>query len=150
MTAGSPTRRQRQSKHKRGDFKQIAPGHRQAALPMLDPGEYRLDITEDRKNRQIAYPPVGFTSSYNPNSELPRPTSICLCSPNRLEQVAEKSIPIQPDPGKIQYHAYLPAIWAMLVSLASMLFLMEVAIGRLLLGEASEPLIPSLSSRALG
>ncbi|MGH7853295.1 MAG: VWA domain-containing protein [Candidatus Binatia bacterium] len=56
-----------------GVLTKLAPGHSQAVLPASDPGDYRIDITEDRGGRRIAYPPVGYNLSYSVNSELPRP-----------------------------------------------------------------------------
>jgi hypothetical protein len=56
-----------------GVLTRLAPGHYQAVLPASEPGDYRIDITEDRGGRRIAYPPVGYSLSYSVNSELPRP-----------------------------------------------------------------------------
>jgi len=56
-----------------GVFTKLAPGHYQAVLPASEPGDYRIDITEDRGGRRIAYPPVGYNLSYSVSSELPRP-----------------------------------------------------------------------------
>lgn len=121
-----------------GAFKQIAPGHHQAALPMLAPGEYRVDITEERKNRPIAYPPVGFTSSYNPRSELPRP-DINLPLLAKLAESSGGEI----NPTSVQIienstvtDTYHP-LWGLLAAFAAILFLLEVAARKLLLGESS-------------
>jgi Mg-chelatase subunit ChlD len=56
-----------------GILAKLAPGHYQANLPLTTPGDYRIDLTEDRGGRQIAFPPVGYTLSYDQTSELPRP-----------------------------------------------------------------------------
>ena len=56
-----------------GTLTKLAPGHYQAVLPASEPGDYRIDITEDRGGRRIPFPPVGYTLSYSLNSELPRP-----------------------------------------------------------------------------
>jgi len=55
-----------------GALAKLAPGHYQANLPLTTPGDYRIDLTEDRGGRQIAFPPVGYTLSYDQTSELPR------------------------------------------------------------------------------
>jgi uncharacterized membrane protein len=55
-----------------GTLKKLADGHFQAALPIYTPGDYRIEVTEERKNRQIAYPPVGYTLSHIFDSEIPR------------------------------------------------------------------------------
>jgi Mg-chelatase subunit ChlD len=56
-----------------GALTTLAPGHYQAVLPASEPGDYRIDITEDRGGRRIAYPPVGYNLSYSVSSERPRP-----------------------------------------------------------------------------
>jgi len=56
-----------------GVLTKLAPGHYQAVLPASDPGDYRIDITEDRGGRRIPYPPVGYNLSYSVSSEMPRP-----------------------------------------------------------------------------
>ena len=55
-----------------GALKKLADGHFQAALPIHARGDYRIEITEDRKNGQISYPPIGYTLSSTFDSELPR------------------------------------------------------------------------------
>ena len=57
-----------------GSLKKLAAGHFQAALPVSAPGDYHIELTEERKNRQIPYPSIGYTlSSYTFDSEIPRP-----------------------------------------------------------------------------
>jgi uncharacterized membrane protein len=56
-----------------GALAKLAPGHYQATLPLTIPDDYRIDLTEDRGGRRIAFPPVGYTLSYDQTSELPRP-----------------------------------------------------------------------------
>ena len=55
-----------------GTLKKLADGHFQATLPIHAPGDYHIEVTEERKNRQISYPPIGYTLSYIFDSELPR------------------------------------------------------------------------------
>ena len=55
-----------------GTLKKLADGHFQTALPIHAPGDYRIEVTEERKNRQISYPPIGYTLSYLFDSEIPR------------------------------------------------------------------------------
>jgi uncharacterized membrane protein len=55
-----------------GTLKKLADGHLQAALPIYTPGDYRIEVTEERKNRQISYPPIGYTLSHVFDSEIPR------------------------------------------------------------------------------
>lgn len=56
-----------------GALAKLAPGHYQAVLPVSEPGDYRIDILEDRGGKRIAFPPVGYSLPYSLNSELPRP-----------------------------------------------------------------------------
>jgi len=56
-----------------GALAKLAPGHYQATLPLTVLGDYRIELTEDRGGRHIAFPPVGYTLSYDQTSELPRP-----------------------------------------------------------------------------
>jgi Ca-activated chloride channel family protein len=57
-----------------GSLKKLAAGHFQAALPISAPGDYHIELTEERKNRQIPYPSIGYTlPSYTFDSEIPRP-----------------------------------------------------------------------------
>jgi uncharacterized membrane protein len=55
-----------------GTLKKLADGHFQAALPIYVPGDYHIEVTEDRQNRQIRYPAIGYTLSYIFDSEFPR------------------------------------------------------------------------------
>lgn len=120
-----------------GPLKKIAPGHFQAALPMLGPGEHRIDLTEDRKGRKIAYPPVAFTSTYDPKRELPRP-DVNLPLLTKLAQTSGGEI----NPRSIQkverQHntAIHQPIRGPLIVLAFALFILEVAVRRLFLGES--------------
>jgi len=56
-----------------GSLTKLAPGHFQATLPVSNQGDYRIDMTEDRGGRQIAFPPVGYSLPYGQNSEMPKP-----------------------------------------------------------------------------
>ncbi len=55
-----------------GSLNQLAPGHYQAVLPVTRRGDYRIDIVEERGGRRVPFPPVGYSLSYDLNSELPR------------------------------------------------------------------------------
>jgi uncharacterized membrane protein len=56
-----------------GVLKKLAKGHYQTALPLSAPGDYRIEVTEERRGRRLAYPPIGYTLPYELNSEVPRP-----------------------------------------------------------------------------
>ena len=120
-----------------GTLKKIAPGHFQAALPMLAPGEHRIDLTEDRKGRKIAYPPVGFTSTYDPKRELPRP-DVNLPLLTKLAQTSGGEInPRSIQNVERQHNTVIhQPIRGPLIVLAFVLFILEVAVRRLFLGES--------------
>jgi uncharacterized membrane protein len=61
------------SRKAEGMLTKLAPGHYQALLPVGEPGDYRIDVVEDRGGRRIAFPPIGYNLPYHLNSELPRP-----------------------------------------------------------------------------
>lgn len=56
-----------------GSLAKLAPGHYQATLPITNPGDYRIDLTEDRGGRRIAFPPLGYMFGYTQKTEMPRP-----------------------------------------------------------------------------
>jgi len=56
-----------------GTLDKLAPGHYQVALPIFDPGDYRIDLLEERSGRKIPFPPIGYTLAYDKSSEVPRP-----------------------------------------------------------------------------
>ena len=56
-----------------GTLTRLAPGHYQIPLPVDQTGDYRIGITEVRDGRHIPFPPIGYTLSYDANSEMPRP-----------------------------------------------------------------------------
>jgi Ca-activated chloride channel homolog len=120
-----------------GTLKRVAVGHYQATLPMLVPGEYRIDITEERKGRKIPYPPVGFTSTFDPKREMPRP-EVNLSLLTRLAQTSGGEV--NPASVKILERQYVtktsqPAR-GLLIVLAAVLFFFEIAARRLFLGES--------------
>jgi Ca-activated chloride channel homolog len=120
-----------------GILKKIAAGHFQSTLPILPPGEYRIDLVEERKGRMIGYPPVGFTASYDPKRELPRP-DLNLALLTRLAEISGGEInPRFTDKVEKEHTAAThQPIRAPLVALAFILFILEVAVRRLFLAEA--------------
>ena len=56
-----------------GTLRKLAPGHYQAELPISVPGDYRIELTEERRGRRIPYPPIGYTLPYDRESEIARP-----------------------------------------------------------------------------
>ena len=121
-----------------GAFKKLAPGHFQAALPNTPPGDYRIDLTEERSSRRLAYPSVGYTLPYGANSEQPR----LEFNNQLLDKLAQVSGgEINPKlstraPEAQATKSYRP-FRNPLIGLVFALFLLEIAFRRLLLAETA-------------
>jgi Ca-activated chloride channel homolog len=120
-----------------GMLTKLAPGHYQAILPASQPGDYRIDIVEDRGSRRIPFPPVGYSLSYSINSEFPRPEF----NMRLLSRVAEATGgEINPKAGDARITAAISRTHAPLkqplIVLAFCLFLLEVALRKLAFAEA--------------
>jgi hypothetical protein len=120
-----------------GILKAVATGHLQAALPTLPIGEYRIDLVEERKGREIAYPPVGFTATYDPKRELPRP-DVNVALLRRLAEASGGEInPISVEKVERQHtSAVHEPLRGPLIVVAFALFIFEIAVRRLFLGES--------------
>jgi Ca-activated chloride channel homolog len=120
-----------------GTLRKLVPGHYQVPLPISAPGEYRIELTEERRGRRIPYPPIGYTLPYDRESEISRPDfNIDLLS--RLAQATGGEINPQPlDAASKQSvtRNYQPMRQPLIV-LAFVLFLLEVAARKLLFSEA--------------
>lgn len=55
-----------------GVLRRLAPGHYQTGLPFSSPGDYRMELSEERRGQRILYPPLGYTLAFHPRSEIPR------------------------------------------------------------------------------
>lgn len=122
-----------------GALKRLAPGRYQADLPFAAPGDYRIDLKEERRGLAVAYPPLGYTlrAVDNNAAEVARPEfNLPL-----LERVAEATGG-EMNPGAVEERrpeAAAPAarpLRAYLILAAALLFLLEVFFRRLYLGEA--------------
>lgn len=119
-----------------GALTPLAPGHHQATLPISSPGDYRIELFEERQGRRINLPPIGYTLPYELSAEQPRPefnTGLLL----KLAQASGGEInPTSPDSLKKQIvtKSYAPHRQALML-LAFALFLAEVAARKLLFSE---------------
>ncbi|HET7393060.1 MAG TPA: VWA domain-containing protein [Candidatus Binatia bacterium] len=120
-----------------GILQKIAAGHFQSTLPILPPGEYRIDLVEERKGRVITYPPVGFTATYDPKRELPRP-DVNLTLLTRLAEISGGEVNPKSIEKVERQHttATHQPIRAPLMAVAFALFILEIAVRRLFLGES--------------
>ncbi len=55
-----------------GMLKRLASGHYQAGLPITVPGDYVIQLTEERHGHRLSLPAVRYTLPYNLSTELPR------------------------------------------------------------------------------
>jgi len=119
-----------------GALSKLAPGHHQASLPISSPGDFRIELFEERQGRRITLPPIGYTLPYELSAEQPRPelnTDLLL----KLAQASGGEInPRSPDSLKKQIvtKSYAPHRQALML-LAFALFLAEVAARILLFSE---------------
>jgi Ca-activated chloride channel family protein len=122
-----------------GILHKLAPGHYQVDLPISQPGDYRVDLLEERGGRKIAFPPIGYTLPYDINSEVPRPDF----NTRLLSRLAEATGgEINPQPPQARHvsndmvtKTYEPLRQPFII-LAFCLFLLEVAVRKFLFGES--------------
>jgi len=120
-----------------GTLTKLAPGHFQAVLPVAASGDYRVDITEDRAGQRIALPPVAYTLAYDSSTEMPRPEFNYRLLSRLAEGSGGEINP--PAPNSLRRESlsknYRPVRQPLLV-LACLLFLVEVALRRLVFAES--------------
>ena len=116
-----------------GTLQKLATGHYQVALPLSAPGDYHVELTEERRGRRVTYPPVGYSLAYELGSEIPRP-DFNLSLLNTLAQTSGGEI----NPESLEFlqkqdltNIYRPLRQA-LIMWAAALFLLEIAARKLL------------------
>ncbi len=119
-----------------GSLTKLASGHYQAILPVTSPGDYRIDLVEDRGGRRIVFPPLGYSFPYAHKTEMPRREfNTALLSrmaqatggeitPKSLDKLTKMSVS----------KSYLPLRQG-LIMLAFGLFLLEVAMRKFAFAE---------------
>ena len=118
-------------------LKQLAPGHFQTTLPIGAPGDYKIELSELRRERRIPLPALSYSLPYDVNADLPRPSFNTAL----LAQLAQASGgEINP---LLRDIAVEPAVTersapkrAPLIAMAFLLFLLEVAFRKFFLSEA--------------
>jgi len=119
-----------------GTLKKLAPGHYQVPLPISAPGDYRIELSGERRGRRIVCPPVGYILPYDPRTEVTRPDF----NTNLLVQLAQVTGgKINPetsatDTKQSVTRNYQPVRQPLIV-LAFVLFLLEIVTRGLLLSE---------------
>ncbi len=119
-----------------GRLTKLAPGHYQAALPLSATGSYRIDLTEDRNGRRIAYPPLGYSLAYDLTSELPRSEFNTRLLTRMAEATGGEINPRAAEGSKTTSLTknYQPVRQPLIV-LAFALLLLEIALRRVVFGE---------------
>jgi uncharacterized membrane protein/uncharacterized protein YegL len=119
-----------------GILKKFAPGHYQTALPISAPADYRIELTEERRGRRIAFPPIGYTLPYDIASEQPRAgfntsllTQLAQASGGEINPKSPHSLDKQSVTRNYQ------PIRQPLIALAALLFLLELIIRKLIFAE---------------
>ena len=120
-----------------GSLKRSARGHYQAVLPIVAAGDYRIDLFEERSGQRVAYPPFGYTLPYDLSGEAPRPdfnlgllTKLAQISGGGVNPKA-LTLPHREHQTSSSHPLKFP-----LIILCGILFLVEVLVRKLLLGEA--------------
>ena len=119
-----------------GLLQKTAAGHYQVALPLSAPGDYRIDLIEERHGRRVVYPSVGYNLPYELNSERPRP-EFNLPLLTRLAQASGGEI----NPKSLEYlqkqdliNTYRPLRQSLIIW-ATALFLFEIIARKLFFSE---------------
>ena len=53
-----------------GMLKRVAPGHYRSELPFTSPGDYRIELKEERRGQTVGYHPAGYTLPVQANEEV--------------------------------------------------------------------------------
>jgi len=116
-----------------GVLVRLATGHYQAALPITTPGEYRIDVTENRNARQIAYPALSYSQPYDLASERPRADANVDLLTRLAEATGGKMNPQAADvAARSQESKSFTPVRQPLIMLAFLLFFLEIAVRKLL------------------
>jgi hypothetical protein len=119
-----------------GLLKRVAPGHYQSELPFTGPGDYRIELKEERRGRTVSYPIVGYT--------LPVEAKVDVFKNGfnlpLLDQIAQfTGGTINPGPSQEQKREYTPPKMTFLRSyfilLAALIFILEIFFRRFFLVE---------------
>jgi uncharacterized membrane protein len=117
---------------KEGTLERLASGRYQTIVPISDPGDYRIELTEERQGQKVSYPPLGYTLTFDPSSELPR-NELNITLLEQLARVIGGEInPKVVETRKDQEKTVLATkpLRSVLILLASILFLLEVIFRR--------------------
>jgi len=119
-----------------GLLKRLAPGHYQSMLPFTMPGDYRIELKEERRGRVVSYPVAGFTLPVKAKGDVFK-DGINL---PLLDQIAQSTGgTINSGPNRAPKTRYTAAkvtfLRSYFIALAALVFLLEVFFRRFFLGE---------------
>jgi hypothetical protein len=120
-----------------GLLKRRAPGHYQSGLPLITPGDYRIEIKEERRGQLVGYPVAGFTLPVKAKGDIYKDEfNLPL-----LDQIAHSSggaFNSRPDPAPTTGYsgAKVTFLRSYFIFLAALVFLAEVFLRRFFLGES--------------
>jgi Ca-activated chloride channel homolog len=120
-----------------GLLQKLAAGHHQIALPLTAPGDYRIQLTEERRGRRVAYPAIGYSLPHDLDIEVPR-ADVNLPLLNRLAQASGGEINPKLTESLVKQeitNAYRP-LRQLLMIWAAAIFLMEIVARKLFFNEA--------------
>jgi len=119
-----------------GLMKRLAPGHFQTELPFSTPGDYRLELVEERRGQKLSYPPLGYSLTFDPRSEIPQSDfnvplleQLARATGGEINPSAEENLKTE---DRLRTSAPLRSP---LIFLALVLFLLEIMARRFLLRE---------------
>jgi hypothetical protein len=120
-----------------GVLQKLAAGHYQVALPLATPGDYRIELTEERRGRRVAYPPIGYSLPYDLDKEIPR-ADFNLPLLNKLAQASGGEVNPKLTESSIKQeitNSYRP-LRQLLMIWAAVFFLLEIVTRKLFFSEA--------------
>jgi len=120
-----------------GTLTKLAPGHFQAVLPTASSGDYRIEVTEERRGQRIAFPPIAYTLAFDRSAEVPRPEF----NYRLLSRLAEGSGgEINPgSPNSLRHESFsknFRPVRQPLLIFAFVLLLVEISLRRFVFGES--------------
>lgn len=119
-----------------GALSRLATGHYQAVLPIATSGEYRIDVSENRSGRQIAYPALSYSQPYDLTSERPRADANIDLLTRLAEATGGKLNPQASDiAARNQVSKSFTPVRQPFIILACLLFFLEIAVRKLLLSD---------------
>jgi len=118
-------------------LKKVAPGHFQSTLPISEPGDYKIELTELRQSRRIPLPSLAFSLPYDASAELPRSSFNTALLAQLAEASGGEINPVLPHSGaKAAVAQQFTPKRAPLIATAFLLFFLEVAFRKFVLSEA--------------